>query len=198
MHFCVRRGLGLAAVLCLFGQPGSAAFTDPNLLIRGISIPSSASSRVLQVDGFFHTEDLVQISYPLHVLVWMHESTRFVRFDLTGPVASGDAAELEGVAVVDEAIRHEVVRSCGRALAARHHALPEHPGAPVAVVGEHSVVLLAQREEAMRDQLDAGPAPIRGAADVVLVRMRQHDAQNVVAFAFQKGRIGHDELDARR
>jgi hypothetical protein len=89
-----RRLAATAAALASIAQPAMGAFTEPNLLLRSAVLQSADGVRSLQLDGFFHTEDLVQIPYPLHVLVWNAGGTRFVRYDLGGSVASGDDAAL--------------------------------------------------------------------------------------------------------
>lgn len=76
-------------------SPGQAAQTDPILAIRSVAGQAAPSGRLLHVEGSFPAADLVQLRYPLQILVRdLASGTGYVRFDLAGTVMGGDFAAL--------------------------------------------------------------------------------------------------------
>ena len=97
----VRSCRGALGALCL----ASGAFatpTDPTLVLTAAASATGALHRVVRVDGSFHAQDLVQLAYPLQVLVRDRRRT-YVRFDLSAGAVSGTAAALADGLQADEA-----------------------------------------------------------------------------------------------
>lgn len=92
--------VGAVGAFCL----ASAAYgtpTDPTLVLTAAAGATGALHRVVRIDGSFHAQDLVQLSYPLQVLVRI--GTQYVRYDLSAGAVSGTAAELADGLQADEA-----------------------------------------------------------------------------------------------
>jgi len=93
---------GLAATLaCCAGAPALATPTDPTLVLTAAASAAGGAGRVLRVDGSFHAQDLVQLAYPLQVLV--RAGTLYVRFDLSDGAVIGSAPQLADGLQADEA-----------------------------------------------------------------------------------------------
>jgi hypothetical protein len=89
----IRRGArwGVFGAFCLAGG-ALATPTDPTLALTGAGFAGGAIHRVVRVDGSFQAQDLVQLAYPLQVLV--HAGASYVRYDLSAGAFTGTAAEL--------------------------------------------------------------------------------------------------------
>jgi len=90
-------GLACAVALALLFWPGSASSgpTDPTLSLSAALAETGASQRLVRVEGIFPAADLVQIPYPLQLLIReVQTGTGYVRFDLSGGVFEGNAPEL--------------------------------------------------------------------------------------------------------
>lgn len=86
--------LAIAAVLQCLAPSAGAGATDPVLAIHAATVQAGARSVVVVVDGAFRGADLVQISYPLQVLVRvLGGAGHYLRYDLVaGPFAGEDAS----------------------------------------------------------------------------------------------------------
>jgi hypothetical protein len=88
------RGLLLAASLAL-ASAAAATPTDPTLALTGAAAAGGAFGRMLRVEGSFHGDDLVQLAWPLQLLVRVSGGgTAYVRYDLSGGAVTGSAAAL--------------------------------------------------------------------------------------------------------
>ena len=89
------RGVAWLAVALASPLPAHAAQTDPILAIRSVAEQSAPSGRLLHVEGSFPAADLVQLRYPLQILVRdLASGTGYVRFDLAGSVMEGSFGPL--------------------------------------------------------------------------------------------------------
>jgi hypothetical protein len=82
----------LVAAAALCASSALATPTDPTLVLTGAASATGDFARVVRVDGSFHAQDLVQIAYPLQLLV--HAGATYVRFDLANGAVSGVAPAL--------------------------------------------------------------------------------------------------------
>jgi len=92
-----RRAVWISVAIAILSlpSPGQAAQTDPILAIRTVMGQAAPSGRLLRVEGSFPAADLVQLRYPLQILVRdLASGTGYVRFDLAGTVMGGDFAAL--------------------------------------------------------------------------------------------------------
>lgn len=92
--------VGLFGAFCL-ASAASGTPTDPTLVLTAAAGATGAVHRVVRIDGSFHAQDLVQLSYPLQVLV--RSGTQYVRYDLSAGAVSGVAPELADGLQADEA-----------------------------------------------------------------------------------------------
>lgn len=92
----------LAACLAAAAVPARATPTDPTLALTAATCVTGTALRVLRVDGSFHAQDLVQIAYPLQLLV--HVGASYVRFDLVSGTRTGLAPALADGLSADEAV----------------------------------------------------------------------------------------------
>jgi hypothetical protein len=76
---------------CL-AEAALATPTDPTLALTAADFAGGAIHRVVRVDGSFQAQDLVQLAYPLQVLI--HAGASYVRYDLSAGAFTGTAAEL--------------------------------------------------------------------------------------------------------
>lgn len=70
-------------------------------MLTAAAAATGTSHRVVRIDGSFHAQDLVQLAYPLQILVRI--GTQYVRYDLSSGAVSGVAAELADGLQADEA-----------------------------------------------------------------------------------------------
>jgi len=91
-RFRVAARCALALAACCAGPAALATPTDPTLILTAAASAAGDGGRVLRIDGSFHAQDLVQLAYPLQVLVRM--GTAYVRFDLADGAVTGSAPEL--------------------------------------------------------------------------------------------------------
>jgi hypothetical protein len=92
--------LGALGAFCLT-SPALATPTDPTLVLTAAAAATGTGHRVVRIDGSFHAQDLVQLAYPLQILVRV--GTQYVRYDLSAGAVSGVAAELADGLQADEA-----------------------------------------------------------------------------------------------
>jgi hypothetical protein len=103
----IRAGRRATLVALLLAAPGAATPTDPTLALADVAAHAEGGPRLLRLDGSFQALDLVQLAWPLQILVRETTiGTGYVRFDVvTGPVtgtapslANGlDAADVPGL-----------------------------------------------------------------------------------------------------
>jgi len=87
----IRLALGVL-LCCLAAAPLSAISTGPTLVLMSAGSASGASSRVVRLEGVLPAEDLVQVAFPLHVLVRETRSgTAYVRYDFSTGAFAGTA-----------------------------------------------------------------------------------------------------------
>ena len=92
-----RSRLLLLALLSVWWIPatGSSTPTDPTLAISDASALGKGGPRLLRIEGAFQALDLVQLEWPLQILVRETTTgTTYVRFDVVLGPFSGDASEL--------------------------------------------------------------------------------------------------------
>lgn len=88
------RALLLASSLAL-ATAAAATPTDPTLALTAASAAAGTASRTVRVEGSFQAEDLVQLAYPIQLLVReTTNGTRYVRYDLSGVAVTGDEPAL--------------------------------------------------------------------------------------------------------
>ena len=90
----VVRAAGLTGLMLVVGwgllPAASAGPTDPALAVTDVRA-ISAGVAWLQIEGVLPGEDLAHVAYPLQVLVRdLATGTRYVRFEMGGPVVTGD------------------------------------------------------------------------------------------------------------
>ncbi|MBW2290735.1 MAG: hypothetical protein JRG94_00335 [Deltaproteobacteria bacterium] len=93
--------LSCALTLTVLG-PGWAGPTDPTLVLsNGLAV--SGSSRLVRLHGVFPGDDLVQVAYPLQLLVRsLVDGTSYVRYELATEVLVGtDPALADGLDPAD-------------------------------------------------------------------------------------------------
>ncbi len=92
------RRWGIPAVLLLaltVSFPAGAISTDPVLILTRVTADVGASNRIVRLEGVLPAEDLVQLPFPLHVLIRETQlGTGYVRYDLSGGAVSGSSATL--------------------------------------------------------------------------------------------------------
>ncbi len=101
----VGRTLGLVvALLGAMAAPGWAGPTDPTLLLSE-ALASQGSSRLVIVRGVFPGDDLLQVAYPLQLLVSSDvDGVSYVRYALAqGGFSGTDAALSDGLDPADVA-----------------------------------------------------------------------------------------------
>ena len=75
--------------------PAGAISTDPVLILTRVTADVGASSRIVRLEGVLPAEDLVQLPFPLHVLIRETQlGTGYVRYDLSNGAVSGSSATL--------------------------------------------------------------------------------------------------------
>ncbi len=92
-----RGGIPALVLLAIFGAsvPAGAISTDPILILTRVTADVGASNRIVRLEGVLPAEDLVQLPFPLHVLVRETQlGTGYVRYDLSGGAVSGSSATL--------------------------------------------------------------------------------------------------------
>lgn len=100
----LRAGLLAALGAVCLGPAAFATPTDPTLALTNASAATGAVHRVVRVDGSFHAQDLVQLAYPLQVLIRETSvGTHYLRYDLSGSAVTGSAAALADGLQADEA-----------------------------------------------------------------------------------------------
>ncbi len=109
----VTRGRTRLVVLGLLfaGSSGAlASITDPTLAVQQVRAISGPSRSVVQLTATFPDQDLVQLAYPLQVLIReVGEGAAYVRYDLSMGAVVGSAPDLrdglssaEAVALLDD------------------------------------------------------------------------------------------------
>jgi hypothetical protein len=80
-----------------------ASITDPDLFLQDARASSGSARSSVQLTGMFPEAALVQIAYPLQVLI--HDANDFyVRYDLPNGASQGNSALLQGGLTPSEAI----------------------------------------------------------------------------------------------
>ena len=95
----------LALALLLSPALASGSPTDPVLALTAARSARGAGPILVQLEGSFPGADLVQLAYPLQIVV--RETTSgagYIRFDLAGGAVVGSAAELADGLDPDEAL----------------------------------------------------------------------------------------------
>ena len=64
----LRTTVALLSLLALLSVPAHGSITDPELSLHG-AVARTGVTRVLRVEGRFHTDDILQIAYPVQLLV---------------------------------------------------------------------------------------------------------------------------------
>jgi hypothetical protein len=101
----IRFGRALAIAVLLAPAWASGSPTDPVLALTGAGSARGAGLVLVQLEGSFPGADLVQLNYPLQILIRETSSgSGYVRFDLSGTTVSGSAAELADGLDADEAL----------------------------------------------------------------------------------------------
>jgi len=79
--------------------------TDPTLALTGVSVEVGATVRAVRLEGEFPADDLVQLAYPLQILVReTAPGSRYVRYDASLGAFTGVAPELSDGLAPDEAL----------------------------------------------------------------------------------------------
>jgi hypothetical protein len=93
----------LIAVAVLLAPPGATTPTDPTLAIADVATHGDGGPRLLRIDGSFQALDLVQLAWPLQIVVRETTvGTGYVRYDVvTGPVTGNAPALADGLDAAD-------------------------------------------------------------------------------------------------
>lgn len=91
-----------ASLLLLVTIPAfvRAGSTDPTLAIGQVSVRPAGAASVVEVSGIFGFDDLLQVSFPLNLVVF--QGTTFVRYPVGGAPESGTFAGLGDGLQTDE------------------------------------------------------------------------------------------------
>lgn len=84
--------LAFVAIAGLFALPSMGTPTEPVLALSRVTSAVGASSRMVRIEGIFPGDDLVQIAYPLQILIRIGE--QYVRYDVVQGAVGGSAPEL--------------------------------------------------------------------------------------------------------
>ena len=80
---------------CAVSAPAVAISTEPTLLLMSAASAEGTSARVVRLEGVLPAEDLVQLAFPIHVLVRETQlGTTYVRYDLSSGAVAGSADAL--------------------------------------------------------------------------------------------------------
>jgi hypothetical protein len=95
----------IAITLFIIAPVAWGTGTDPELALTEVFAESGGGVRMVRLDGVFPADDLVQLPYPLHILIREQAaSARYVRFESTGGVLTGTAPQLaDGMSPVEAA-----------------------------------------------------------------------------------------------
>lgn len=89
----LRTGVAVAAALALFSAPGArAGSTDPVLVIGQATCGGGSPARLVDLLGSWGFDDVLQIDYPLTVVVY--QGSTFVRLRTGQPAVAGSFAGL--------------------------------------------------------------------------------------------------------
>jgi hypothetical protein len=93
----------LAAAALALALPSWGTLTDPTLALVDATSHGDSGPRLLRLDGSFQALDMVQLAWPLQILVRETTvGTGYVRFDVVnGPVTGIAAALADGLDAVD-------------------------------------------------------------------------------------------------
>jgi len=93
----------LAAAFILLAWPAASTPTDPTLAIAEAASHGDGGPRLLRIDGSFQALDLVQLAWPLQILVRETTAgTSYVRYDLvTGPLTGNAPGLADGLDPAD-------------------------------------------------------------------------------------------------
>jgi len=87
--------LAVLAALCVAVPIASSTGTDPFLALTGVSVEVGATARVVRLEGDFLTDDLVQLAYPIQILIRETAlGASYVRYDTSLGAFTGVAPEL--------------------------------------------------------------------------------------------------------
>lgn len=75
-------------------QKAFAGGTDPLLSIVSANAIAGTSTVTLAVNGAYQRGDVIQIDYPVQLLLWDQGASTYLRFDLTGTAYSGQNSGL--------------------------------------------------------------------------------------------------------
>lgn len=117
------------AVAALVVHPVGAAITEVELSLSSVRAVPGNGVVLLRFEGGLLGDALVQIDYPLHLVVWERDTGSYVRFDVAVGAFAGSAPQLvDGLSAAE-----------GLALLAEGTVLP---GTKVAYVGEGRIDVL--------------------------------------------------------
>ncbi len=98
-------GFTVAIAAIAFASTASGTGTDPELALWRATCDVGDSSRTVRLEGEFPADDLVQLAYPLQVLIRdTGRSPVYVRFDLAAGALNGVAPELADGLDANEAV----------------------------------------------------------------------------------------------
>jgi len=104
----VRFGVGAFAALAALSAAvpiATGTGTDPTLALTRVSVEAGSSARAVRLEGEFPADDLVQLAYPLQILIReTGPAARYVRYDTSAGVVTGVAPELFDGLAPDEAV----------------------------------------------------------------------------------------------
>ena len=97
--------LAALAALCVAVPIASGTGTDPFLALTGVSVEVGTTARVVRLEGEFLADDLVQLAYPLQILIReTAPGARYVRYDTVAGAFTGVAPELSDGLAPGEAV----------------------------------------------------------------------------------------------
>ena len=84
----------MLVAMCVASPPATAISTDPVLILTRVTADAGASRRLVKLEGVLPAEDLIQVPFPLHILVRRAGGSEYVRYDVSNEAVSGSAAAL--------------------------------------------------------------------------------------------------------
>ena len=89
------RALLVAAIaLASGGRPAGAAITSVELSLRSVQAFRGSNALLVRFEGRILGDTLVQVDYPLHLVVFEEAGGRYVRFDVSSGAVTGLAPQL--------------------------------------------------------------------------------------------------------
>jgi hypothetical protein len=93
-----------ALLVALAAQPTRGAITEVELSLARVEAISGSTAVLLRFEGELLDNALVQLDYPLYLVVWERATGNYVRFDVGSGAVSGSAPQLTDGVTSSEAL----------------------------------------------------------------------------------------------